>query len=49
LDATDDRELSQQQYQRFKEQFVATWDGDVWTVTADEVREWLSMSLTRHE
>lgn len=47
LDATDDHETARQQFERFTEQFVATWNGDTWAVTAGEVREWLAMSLTR--
>lgn len=46
LDATGDRELAAQQYLRFAVQFAADW-GDGWSVMADEVREWLAMSLTR--
>lgn len=48
LDATDDREIAEDNYQDFKRQFVANF-GDEWEIDEDEIREWLDLSKTRAE
>ena len=42
LDVTDNRDLSEARYQRFKDVFVAQWPQDAdWRLTDTEIREWL--------
>lgn len=48
LHVTGDPDLAEENYRDFKREFVAGW-GERWEVTADQIREWLSLSKTRAE
>lgn len=47
LDATGSPDVALDHYQRFKEQHVATWDEDVWTISKAEIEAWLALGMTR--